>query len=217
MIKKYFPVPVLAAFLLLAPLWVFAEDGGHGSQEGDGLTGSATLGGGGVSVDNQSFKFGEYNGLDEDGGFVEFDADLTYNHGPHYLDFTADNLGIDSRSMYLEAGDYASYSFFASYSETPHLTSGNSRTLFVDPYASTLTLPGGAGFVPLGDTGDIIPGDMRPVVLRIYRRTALFGASKTFGKNEFELSYKRETIDWLQGLGGGLRFSESVIIPEAVE
>jgi len=216
-INKNIIVPVLAALLLLAPLWVSAQHEEDASYAGDGMTGSATLGGGGVGVDNRSFKFGEYNGLEDGGGFVEFDADLTYNHGPHYLDFTADNLGIDNRSLYLEAGDYGSYSFFASYSETPHLTSGNSSTPFVDPYASFLTLPGGFAVGDPTTSQTTLSSDLRPVELRIDRRTAIFGASKTFGENEFELSYKRETKDGLQALGAGLGNSTGIHVPEAVE
>ena len=90
MINKNIIVPVLAVLLLLAPIWVSAEvlwvsaevlgvsaEAEAEAEEDwvyteDGITGTATLGGSGVSVDNRSFKFGEYNGLEDDGGFVEF-------------------------------------------------------------------------------------------------------------------------------------------------
>jgi MtrB/PioB family decaheme-associated outer membrane protein len=56
-------------------------------------------------VSNDSFKFGEYNGLNEEGTFLILDIDSLYRDDEaKYFDFRASDLGLDSRRIDIEGG-----------------------------------------------------------------------------------------------------------------
>ena len=61
-------------------------------------------------VSNDSFKFGEYNGHDEQGLFPVLDVDAQYRDGEaNYLELEADSLGLDTRRFELEGGTQGQY------------------------------------------------------------------------------------------------------------
>ncbi len=61
-------------------------------------------------VSNDSFKFGEYNGLDEEGLLLVLNVDAQYRDDEsNYFDFTAENLGLDSGRIDLEGGTQGEY------------------------------------------------------------------------------------------------------------
>jgi MtrB/PioB family decaheme-associated outer membrane protein len=56
-------------------------------------------------VTNDSFKFGEYNGLHEEGAFFILDVDALYrDDDANYLDIRASDLGLDSKRVDIEGG-----------------------------------------------------------------------------------------------------------------
>jgi len=167
----------------------------------EGLDGKVRLGGAGVALSRDTFKFGEYTGIDDDGGFAVADADLRYFKGSHYLDFTADNLGLENRNINLEAGILDNISFFADYDQTPHQLFSRNKTPFEGVGSSLLTLP--TSFTPQStfSVSPITGGN--DVDLEIDdRETATFGLAKKFGKNQFDLAYKRINKEGINSLGG---------------
>ena len=61
-------------------------------------------------VSNDSFKFGEYNGLYEKGLFLILDVDAQYrDDAANYLDLAARDLGLDSRRIDIEGGRQGEY------------------------------------------------------------------------------------------------------------
>ena len=61
-------------------------------------------------VSNDSFKFGEYNGLHEQGFFPILGVDAQYRDGEaNYFDFEATGLGLDGRRLELEGGTQGQY------------------------------------------------------------------------------------------------------------
>jgi len=60
---------------------------------------------GGIYVDESSAKFGNYTGLDEEGGYVLANAEGKSSHESGYvLEYSLENLGLDSRSGIIEGG-----------------------------------------------------------------------------------------------------------------
>jgi hypothetical protein len=52
-----------------------------------------------LNVSDDSARFGDYTGLDEEGTYVNADADLVYRaEGGYAVSLEARNLGLDSRS-----------------------------------------------------------------------------------------------------------------------
>ena len=60
---------------------------------------------GGAYVDESSAKFGDYTGLDQEGGYVLADAEGRYVGESGYdLSYELTDLGLDSRAIRLEGG-----------------------------------------------------------------------------------------------------------------
>jgi len=109
-----------------------------------------TLGPGYVSDD--SYKFGEYNGLNEEGVYLIGDADLSYrNEDADYVDISISDIGLDSRSLAIEGGRQGSYKLFLDYNEIPRFISDSVSTPYLGSGSDDLTLP--SDWVNAGTTG----------------------------------------------------------------
>ncbi len=96
----------------------------------DGYSGELDVGLGWVSED--SFKFGEYNGLNEEGGYFIGNARVLYRgqEDGRYYDLHAHDLGLDTRSLSIEGGLQGHYDVFLRYDELPHYISDSAQTPF---------------------------------------------------------------------------------------
>lgn len=186
-----------------------------------GLKGDVTVGAGLLQTDNESFKYGEYTGLTDDGLFASVSADLDYDRGLYYLDLNAYDLGLDSRSVFLQAGKLRRYNAFISYSELPHFISNNSRTPFENPGSPDLNLP--AGFVRSSTTTGMtnLQGSLRDVELRLKRTKWSLGLSDRVGAFSSDLAFSHETKDGIKSLGGATGISggntRGTVLPEPVD
>ena len=88
-----------------------------------GLKGDITLGAGTTNLNVESFKYGEYDGIDDDGVHLIAEAGLFYLKGDYFLDFKAEDLGLDNRHILLDSGRVARYHLNLEYDESPHLIS----------------------------------------------------------------------------------------------
>ena len=107
-----------------------------------GTSGTLELGLGNVSKD--SYKFGEYTGLNEQGGFLIGNAAARLRgKDANYWNVDASNLGLDSRSLSAESGTQGKYRLFLKYDEIPHFISDSAVTPFIGSGGGSLVLPGG--------------------------------------------------------------------------
>ena len=97
-----------------------------------------------------SFKFGEYTGLEEEafrpnGNFLI--RSITPYDKPDgstkYYKATGTNLGLDSRSLFGEYGEGGKYSVYLKYDQLPHFQIGDARSLFVGAGTTFQTTPAG--------------------------------------------------------------------------
>ncbi len=105
------------------------------------------LGVGYTNID--SFKFGEYTGLEDDGVFPiasivllrrpAWDSDET----PRYWRLEGSNLGIESRSVYGEYGVQGNYELYLEYDQIPRNQFNDGRTPYIGAGGTDLTLPAG--------------------------------------------------------------------------
>lgn len=115
----------------------------------EGWTGSVLLGGGYISDD--FFEFGNYRGLEDQGGFAELGADLIYRGSDaHYVDIYGERLGLDSRTLLIEGGKQGSYRLYLGWDEINKLREDNALTPFLGAGSSNQTLP--ADWVLAGTT-----------------------------------------------------------------
>ncbi len=118
----------------------------------EGFSASVELGGGYVSDD--SFKFGEYTGLNQQGAFAVANADARYrNRDGRWLDLSATDLGLDSRSLNIAGGKQGSYRLSFGYKELPHNISDTALSPFLGVGTGSLTLP--SGWIPGATTGTL--------------------------------------------------------------
>ena len=130
--KQLFLLSMLSAL----PATAVAADGGTGQPdtskweckscpfEQPGWSGSVDAGVGNVS--SGSAKFGEYNGLNTNGGYLIGDGAARFRgDGGYYWNINASDLGLKSRSLDAEGGRQGRYKLRFSYDQLPHFISDN--------------------------------------------------------------------------------------------
>jgi len=114
-----------------------------------------------INVDNSSAKFGEYNGLNRAGAYVNGNINIrggnayadNENGGTQRWAITGDNLGLTSRSAGANISDQGSWNIGINFDQLQHNTSNSYQT----PYQGTMggntwTLPSNFGTVRQGTT-----------------------------------------------------------------
>ena len=178
----------------------------------EGFSGTVDLGLGYVSDD--SFKFGEYNGLNEQGGFIIGDAALrARGENANYWDVDASNLGLDTRSLSVEGGKQGTYKLILKYDELPHYISDSAATPFLGSGTDTLTLPG--TWVNSGSTAGMtdLANSLKPVDLETKRKRLGLGVSLGLVRDwEFAVNARHETKEGTQRIAGTFTFSAAQLV-----
>ena len=216
MMRRLFTVLFL---LVILPTVAWAQDEDEALMP-EGLQGEFTIGGAGVVGQTDSFKFGEYTGINDDTGYFIGSTNLIYNRGSYFMNLFTEDLGLNNRSIYWETGRTGSYTVYAEYNQIPHLLNNNTLTQFNQPGGTILSL--NAGIAPAANTGalNIVNRDFE---LQNERDTGLFGFKGVFGKFNYDLSYKRTERDGTQSVGGsgGISASpvqiRSTILPDPID
>jgi MtrB/PioB family decaheme-associated outer membrane protein len=138
-----------------------------------GTSGSVEVGAGNVS--DASAKFGEYNGLDEKGGYLIGGAAARHRDaGGTYWNARAADLGLDTRSAAFDGGRQGAYGLSLSYDEIPHIISDSAQTPFLGIGGASLTVP----FLPAATTGAMpLAGTLHTVDIGTKRKRLGIGAS----------------------------------------
>lgn len=178
-----------------------------------GVTATVTGGFGVVSKD--SFKFGEYSGLREQGIYVIGDAVADYRNvdNASYWDISALNLGLDTRSLDMAGGKQGLYRIFLSYDELPHYISDSARTPFRGNGGARLTLP--ADWVTAGSTADMsaLNNDLKDVDLETKRTRLGLGVMVAPATQwETSLKFRQETSEGQRQIAGSFYFNAAELV-----
>lgn len=209
MAKRLIVITAVFAAVLALPMPSLAENG---------LEGEITVGADLVDLNQDSFKYGEYNGVKSDGAHLIGNADISYDKDSLFLNLRAKDLGFEDRTLYLEVGRYGKYELFLDYSELPHLISDNSKTPFDGVNSGNLTLP--AGFVKSSSTSTMtnLSSSLKDVDLKLQRKAGTAGFSIALARNlDLKVSYKKEDKEGTKSIGGTTGFSGAVVLPEPVD
>ncbi len=209
---------MVAAMILSAPARTVAQDAPAVDTSKwvckycpfeEGFDANAELGAGYVSDD--SFKFGEYTGLTDQGGFVIGNATARYRSKEgSWLDLTLKDLGIDTRSLDAEGGKQGSYRLSFGYKELPHNITDTALSPFLGLGSRSLTLP--PGWVPGATTGTMpsLATSLTGVDLETKRRTVDLGAAFTRAVHwEFAVAFRHEEKTGTLGTAGSFVFNSS--------
>ena len=129
-----------------------------------------------LNVSDDSAKFGDYTGLDEDGVYANADADLTYRGDDGYAaTLRARDLGLDSRSAGIEAGRQGAWTVDLFWDELPKRGDDTVQTVYSGIGSSRLDLP--AGWVRSDFTSGMtaLEANLRPFTLEHDRETLGLG------------------------------------------
>ncbi|MCW8955806.1 MAG: MtrB/PioB family decaheme-associated outer membrane protein, partial [Gammaproteobacteria bacterium] len=178
----------------------------------EGFSSELELGLGNVS--DPSFKFGEYNGLYEDGGFLILNAKARYRDlDAYYLDLSADDLGLDSRSLDIEGGRQGSYRVFFRYDEISHAVSDSITTPYIGNGSANLTLP--SSWVAAGTTGGMteLASSLQSSDVDIQRKRMDLGFSIIQASSwKYDLKYRHETREGTKRSAGAFFFNAAQMI-----
>ncbi|MDT8387844.1 MAG: MtrB/PioB family decaheme-associated outer membrane protein [Thiogranum sp.] len=173
----------------------------------EGFSGEVELGAGYVSDD--SYKFGEYTGLNEEGAFPVGNASIRYRDDidADYLNLSLRDAGLDSRSLRIEGGRQGTYDAFLFYQEIPHFLSDTAMTPYQGNGSENLSLP--AAWVAAGSTAGMtaLNASLRDVDLEVERKR--FGVGLRFIPTapwKYEVAVRRDTREGKMGTSGAFFF-----------
>lgn len=127
-------------------------------------------------VSNESFKFGEYSGLNDDGAFLQLDIDLMYrDEDANYFDIQADNLGLDSHRIDLEGGKQGGYKIYATLDQITKSNLDTART----PYSGTTSQSLSDNWITAANTAAMtgLLTDLRDINFNTERRRVSVGGN----------------------------------------
>jgi MtrB/PioB family decaheme-associated outer membrane protein len=178
----------------------------------EGSSGTVEAGLGYVSKD--SFKFGEYTGLNQQGGFFVGNASVRFRgEDAAYWNIDASDLGLDSRSLNAEGGRQGTYKVYFKYKELPHFISDSVQTPFLGVGSDSLTLP--SGWVQAASTTGMtaLPGSLHRADLDTKRQRVSVGAALIPAPEwQYGINVRHETKEGMQRIAGTFLFSTAQLV-----
>jgi len=177
----------------------------------EGFNGEVELGAGYVS--DSSFKFGEYNGLYDEGTYFIGNAIASYrDEDANYMNLFIRDLGLEKRSLGIEGGKQGKYKLFLRYDEIPHYITDTAMTPYLGTGGNALTLPAGwvRGATTTGMTE--LATSLHQVDLKTKRKRVDVGMAYTPSKWEYKLKYRHEVKDGQIATAGSFFFNAAQLI-----
>lgn len=178
-------------------------------------------------VSDDSFRFGRYNGYEQQGPGLILNLDFFKRgawdgNSASYIHFTTSDLGRDTREAALEFGEQGRYKVLIDHDQLPNFKSDSARTPFIGAGGSELTLP--SNWVPSANTAgmtQLLPS-LQPVDLRTQRRRTGLGFTGILKPHwDFSTSFKHETKEGIKTIGAVFGNSggnpRAAIVPEPVD
>lgn len=209
-----------AAALGLCPLAAMAQQGGFSlgaapEKEEPKPIFTQEIEAGAAYNSEDSFKFGEYTGRDNEGpygiGNLHIGKRDAYDsEGTQYWSLTGTDLGLDSRSVHGEFGQQGRFKLFLDYDQIPHFRLDDAKTPFLGTGGQNLTLP--AGWVSATSTAGFtaLPGSLHGVDIKTERKRfgggfvwQLYDQWTVKGDYRHEWKDGSETIAGIFGFAGG--------------
>lgn len=176
---------------------------------------SGTLDAGVGYVSQDSFKFGEYTGLNKKGGFFIGDGSVRFRgEDGAYWNANATNLGLSSRSLDAEGGTQGKYKLLFKYDEIPHYLS-KVLTPFNGSGGSSLTLPAAFPIPSTFATTGAMPlaGTVQQVDLVTDRKRLGVGGSWIPVRNwEYAVNFRHETREGTKRTAGSFFFNSAQLV-----
>lgn len=155
-------------------------------------------------VSNDSYQFGQYNGLNEEGAFLVLNFDSQYRNGSgNYFTARGDNLGLDNRSLELEGGKQGTYQINFLYDQISKFDEDTARTPYDGDSVQTLPsgwvdAPGTSGFTALNNS-------LQEVELYSQRQNFKIGGKYIQDSRlSYDINFDRQTKEGKQSFGAAI-------------
>ncbi|MCP4302420.1 MAG: MtrB/PioB family decaheme-associated outer membrane protein [Gammaproteobacteria bacterium] len=158
-------------------------------------------------------RFGNATGYDDKGGYANVDGQGRYVSDGYQLDYTIEDLGVDSRVFELDGGRQGTFGFHVGYRELPYRRFDTARTVFNPSSSDTITLPG--GWVPAGTTTAMtqLSSSLRTQNIGSDREIIDLGADWKPGAGfRIYADFRRQSRDGID-ITGGSSFTQSSLLP----
>ncbi|HET7526463.1 MAG TPA: MtrB/PioB family decaheme-associated outer membrane protein, partial [Burkholderiaceae bacterium] len=168
--------------------------------EKEGRSGSVQ--GGVIGVSDDSQKFGDFTGLNKKGAYLDLSGDARYrSDNGVYGRLEANDLGLDTRSIYFDGGREGLYTLKLGYAEIPRFQADGAQTPFLGNGGSRLTLP--AGFPAATTAAMPLSTSLQPIDVESKRQRFDAGLGWLFGDQwSTQLTYRRDVRDGMQRISG---------------
>ena len=169
-----------------------------------GWEGNLQFGVGWVSDD--SLKFGDYRGLEDEGAFLALDGDVHWRAaGGRFLDVYGENVGLDSRKISMRGGQRGRYRLTLGYQEIPKYRGFGAETPFVGVGSGELNLPADWQSAPTTSGFTSLAGSLGPTELSITRKTTDAGLRwKIHPQWTWEINIEHQKKEGTRPFGGGV-------------
>ena len=160
-----------------------------------------------------AIRFGNATGYDDKGAYANVDGHGRYVSDGYQLDWTIEDLGLDSRVFELDGGRQGTFGFHVGYRELPYRRFDTTRTVFNPSSSDTLTLP--SGWVPAGTTSNMsqLSSSLRKQVIGSDRQIIDMGADWMPVKDfRVYADFRRQNRDGID-ITGGSSFTQAALLP----
>ncbi len=168
-------------------------------------------------VTNDSYKFGEYNGLPEKGTYLSGDAEALYrDENGYYWNFKGENLGLDSSYLGIEGGRQGQYKLRLEVDQITRYNLDTSRT----PYrgGSTQTLPPGWGSGATTADFTTLANDLQNINFSTRRRQFVLSGEYNSSPHWIQgIQFKRQTKKGDLPTGFTFGFISAAILPRPID
>ena len=173
---------------------------------------SGTLEAGLSATSDASAQFGDYTGLQRDrtrlvlGGTLQQRGESGY-----FADFSAADLGLDSRSLAVRSGHEGQYSLQIGYSELPRHFALGATTPFGGVGSNVLTLP--AGFASASTSGMPLAANLHAVDIGFKKKNLSLSAAVVSVKDwTYRVGYSRDVRDGTRATTGSFFASAAQLV-----
>lgn len=182
-----------------------------------GWYGEIDFGGGWVS--DASNKFGDYRGLQDQGGFAAVDGHAYYRDAAgRFVDFRALDVGIESRQLEVHGGKRGKYALSLGYREIPKFRGYGTETPYRGVGGDNLTLP--AAWQPAAVTSGMsaLDASLQSIELESNRTTLDIGLKWKLGSRwSYEVDYQHQSRDGTRPFGAGVFTINASHLPAPVD
>ncbi len=162
-------------------------------------------------VDDLSYKFEDFTGLDE-GGYLVAGGSALRTTETDYWRFDAHQLGLRSREIAVDGGKPGSYRLRLAYVELPQFITDSARSIYPNAGDGSLVLPAGWVSAPNTQGMTALDASLRPLRLRQDRERFDVGVALTPpGRWRYKVDYSHELKEGVRAIGGGFLFTSSLL------